>query len=64
MRIISSCGRAFGVGWLFAGLGRVAACALEALISSYELASLQPSFVGFASSLVFLILLLLRLLLS
>jgi len=39
MRILSSYDRAFGVGWLFAGLGRVAACALEVLISSYKLAS-------------------------
>jgi hypothetical protein len=39
MRILSSCDLAFGVGWLFAGLGRAAACALEVLISSYELAS-------------------------
>jgi len=38
MQILSSCARAFGVGSLFADLGRVAACAMEDLISSYELA--------------------------
>ena len=61
MQIISSCARAFGVGWLFADLEKAAAYAWEILISSYELASSQPSFAEFASRLMFMILLPLKL---
>jgi hypothetical protein len=38
MRILSSYALAFVIGWLFAGLERVAACAWDLQISSYGLA--------------------------
>lgn len=57
MRILSSYGRAFGAGWLFADLERVAACAWEVLISSYVLAFSSPPFAVSASHSEFLILL-------